>query len=398
MTNEITTANTAITTGAVLTQELFADFVGYIDRTARTAKAYITNLRQFWCWLRYSYISAPVRADVVAYRDWLASEHDAIVLDGSPEGWRYVVGKDGNKQQVQCKPATVKAYLQSVKAFFGWTGSNGLYPDIAKNVHAPQIAKGHKKDALTAEQVQAIEASISLQAEKRASEAAHAAKDVEGRTVRTTEQGARLQAMYLLAVNTGLRTVEISRANVRDLEYKGGQAWLYIWGKGHSEADRKKALAAEVYAAIKAYLALRTDTTGSAPLFTSTGNRSGGKRIAETTISKMLKSAMRDAGFDSDRITAHSLRHTAGQNVMELTGNNIYITQQFMRHEKPETTEIYLDNNNAQQDASIAQQLYDHYHGTAGKASSAADKLQAAAARLTPDKLEQLAAIAAALA
>ena len=45
--------------------------------------------------------------------------------------------------------------------------------------------------------------------------------------------------MYLLAVNAGLRTVELSRANVKDLEVKAGSAYLYIWGKGHSEADQK---------------------------------------------------------------------------------------------------------------------------------------------------------------
>ena len=56
---------------------------------------------------------------------------------------------------------------------------------------------------------------------------------------RSTEQGKRLYAMYLLAVNAGLRTIEISRANIKDLETKGGKTWLYIWGKGHSEADQK---------------------------------------------------------------------------------------------------------------------------------------------------------------
>ncbi len=55
---------------------------------------------------------------------------------------------------------------------------------------------------------------------------------------------------------------------------------------------------------------------------------------------------MQAAGFDSERLTAHSLRHTAGQNVMELTGNNIYDTQMYMRHSSPKTTEIYLNVTN----------------------------------------------------
>ena len=201
--------------------------------------------------------------------------------------------------------------------------------------------------------------------------------------------------MYLLAVNAGLRTVEISRANIKDLETKGGQTWLYIWGKGRTEADQKKPIAPEVAAAVKEYLKSRTDKpTGNSPLFVSTGNRSRGKRIAATTISTMLKRAMQEAGFDSERITAHSLRHTAGTNVQEITGN-LYATQLYMRHSNPATTEIYLHTETEQAEAGIAQQLYNLYHGT-GTDNRA--KLEQLISRLTPEKLEQLTGIAAAMA
>ena len=81
---------------------------------------------------------------------------------------------------------------------------------------------------------------------------------------------------------------------------------------------------------------------------------------------------------------------------MQLTGDNIYLTQMYMRHSNPKTTEIYLDNETAAQDATIAQRLYDHYHGNQANAT-AADKLQEAAASMNPAQLEQLAAIAAAM-
>ena len=127
--------------------------------------------------------------------------------------------------------------------------------------------------------------------------------------------------------------------------------------------QRSYGIAPEVAAAIKDYLKSRSDRlTGTAPLFVSTGNRSRGKRIAPTTISTMLKKAMQQAGFDSERITAHSLRHTAGTAVQELTGN-IYATQKYMRHSNPATTEIYLHNDTEKAEVSIAQQLYNLYHG-----------------------------------
>ena len=200
--------------------------------------------------------------------------------------------------------------------------------------------------------------------------------------------------MYLLAVNAGLRTVEIRRASLKDLVTKGDNTWLYVWGKGRTEPDQKKPLAPEVKAAIDDYLQSRTDNpTGASPLFVSTGNRSKGKRIATTTISTMLKRAMQEAGFDSERLTAHSLRHTAGTAVQELTGN-LYITQTYMRHSNPATTEIYLHNDMDRAEVNIAQQLYQLYHG---EKSKTAGKLEQMIRTLTQQQLEQLTNIATAI-
>ena len=387
------------TTQAIKAQEvganLFAAFVQYIDRSPKTTRTYLTNLRQFMAWMKYAGISSPARQDVINYREWLIAEHDAIELDpGTPAGWRYRTA-----QRVICKPNTVKQYLQSVKQFFAWAAAEGLYPNIAANIHAPKIKEAHRKDSLTAQEVQTIEESIAARAEAKQAAAADAKKDAAGRLQRSGEQGKRLYAIYLLAVNAGLRTVEISRANIRDLEIKNGNACLYVWGKGHTEPDAKKPIAPAVYAAIRDYLDSRTDNpTAASPLFVSTGNRSGGKRIAATTISTMLKQAMQAAGFDSERLTAHSLRHTAGQNVMQITGDNIYQTQMYMRHSSPKTTEHYLDNETAAQDAALAQRLFDHYHGGQSSSTGAADKLQAAMLTMGIAQLEQLATIAAAMA
>ena len=376
----------------------FNDFVKWIDRSDKTTRSYLTNLRQFVAWMRYEGITSPTRQNIIDYRQWLIAEHDAIAFD--PEigkGWKYRTDNTGEPIKVICKPNTVAQYLRSVCQFFRWTAANGLYPDIAANIHAPKVKHDtHRKDALTITEVLTIEESIIKQMCNRTKAAQEAQKDTIGRIQRSTEQGKRLYAMYLLAVNAGLRTIEISRANVKDLETKGGQACLYIWGKGHTEPDQRKPLAPEVAAAVKDYLRSRTDKpTGNSPLFVSTGNRSGGKRIAPTTISTMLKRAMQDAGFDSERLTAHSLRHTAGNNVMMLTGDNLFITQTYMRHTDPKTTEIYLHRNTEKAEAGIAQQLYNLYHGTGAEDTRA--KLEQTLTRLTPQQLEQLAGIAAAM-
>ena len=371
-----------------------SDFVSYIDRGAKTTETYLKNLRQFAAWLRYAEVQEPQRQDVINYRDFLAAEHDAIELDlSSAAGWRYRTTSTGDRYTIICKPNTVAQYLRTVKQFFVWLSSNGLYPNVAANVHAPKIRHDeHKKEALTAADVLTVENNI----KSRFSEFyASNKKDLIGKEQRYTEQGKRIYAMYLLAVNCGLRTIELSRANVKDIVVKNGQAWLYVWGKGHSEADQKKPLAPEVFNAVHDYLKSRNDvTSGSRPLFVSTGNRSKGQRIAETTISKMLKGALISAGFDSERLTAHSLRHTAGTNVQEITGN-LYLTQQYMRHASPTTTEIYLHNETSKQEATIAQQLYNLYHNIEN--ADARQELENRLASLSPEQIKQLSNIAAAM-
>jgi len=383
-----------------LQPELFNKFVAYIDRCEKTTRTYIINLKQFAAWLKYAEIRRPIRADIIAYRQYLTVEHIAIKLD--PEalnGWSYRTDANGQAIYIKCRPNTVKQYLQSVRQFFKWAASEGFYPNIAENIHAPKVRQdSHKKEALSPADVLSIEKSILLHADKQAQQAADKKKDAAGSAARATEQGKRLLAMYMLAVNCGLRTIELHRANVKDIETRGGKSCIYIWGKGHTEPDTKKTLAPEVKAAIDDYLQSRSDTiTGNSPLFVSTGNRSSGKRIATTTISTMLKRAMQQAGFNSERITAHSLRHTAGTNVQELTGN-LYLTQQYMRHANPATTEIYLHNKTEKQEADIAQQLYNRYHSKGTAAANKKECLTDLIAILQPEQIQQLAGIAAAMA
>jgi hypothetical protein len=109
----------------------------------------------------------------------------------------------------------------------------------------------------------------------------------------------------------------------------------------------------------------------------------------------MLKRAMQAAGFDSERLTAHSLRHTAGTNAMQLTGD-IYVTQKYMRHSNPQTTEIYLHIDTEKKEADIAQRLYNAYQGIESKTDSRR-QLEEALHDMKPEQIEQLAAIAKAM-
>lgn len=347
--------NELITRGNALQSPINADllsrFIRYTDREPSTTKGYLTCLRVFFKWTQENAPKqAPIsRDDILAYKEY---------LNGS------TFGRSGTEP---LKAGTKQQYLRAVKHFFKWTAAEGFYPDIADNIHGAKVRHdNHKKDALTLEEAAAIERTID----------------------RTTEQGKRLYAMFLLGARRGLRTVEISRLSVKDLHRKGDVYLLDIWGKGHSEPDATRALDPDTAAAITEYLQSRTDKyTGTSPLFVGTSNRSKGQRIAPTTISTMIKGALVAAGFDSERLTAHSLRHTAGTAAVQQ--GDIHAAQIFLRHDDIKNTQIYTHIDELERDAALSMKIYHAYHDTAGEAenrrqlvemvsSLPAEKLQAA--------------------
>lgn len=333
--------------GRELRQSMIQDFVAYLDRSENTARTYIKNLRSFFTWMKMEQIRQPIREDVIQYRTWLQSAHYAIKLDpAAAAGWSYQVNGSGQKLRIKCKPATVALYLRSVCAFFAWTELEGLYPNIAKGIHKPAVysEEGHTRTNLETEEIRQLLQHIG---------------SVQGNTRQEKEQRARIRAIVLLAVTAGLRTIEISRATIGDLEIRGGRAWLYIWGKGRADNRQRKALAAGTYNAIKEYLDLRQDPMRpDAPLFVATGNRSAGGAVLPTTISTWIKRELQAAGFDSERLTAHSLRHTAAMQALQITDKNIYLTQQYMRHRNPKTTEIYLHENELEGEKELADAIF----------------------------------------
>lgn len=329
--------------------DLFRRFIEYTDREPTTMKGYITCLRQFFKWMHETGITSPQRSDILAYKEYLNGE---------------TFGRTGTEP---LKAGTKQQYLRAVKHFFKWLASEGRYTNVAENIHGVKVRNDiHKKDALGREDVKIIADSID----------------------RSTEKGKRLYAMYLLCISCGLRTIEINRANVEDIKTVGSRTYLYLQGKGHAEHDQPVLLIPEVKAAINDYLESRSDHyTSKSPLFASSSNRSKGKRIAPTTISTMLKEALVGAGYDSDRLTAHSLRHTSGTGAYKATGN-IFLAQKHQRHADPATTEIYV-HAEEREERNTEQQVFDYYF----KDDATADDRQqviALLSTLNPAKLHQV--------
>lgn len=285
------TMTTLVANQKIVDRDLFDLFISYLDASPTTVETYTKSLRQFFNFLNCYRIKHPGREDILAFRDKL--------------------------KEKGTKPTTIQNYINAIKIFFKWTSQEGLYPDIADHIKGAKIDKDHKKDYLTSRQVKEILNSIDT----------------------STEKGARDYSILLLMVTGGLRDIEISRANVKDIRNLGDNTVLYVQGKGKEEKNDYVKLPDNVEKSIRLYLQKRTKDENS-PLFCSTSNNNRGERLTTRSISGIVKSRLRNVGYDSSRLTAHSLRHTA-ITLSLLAGRSLDEVQQFARHSNISTTMIY---------------------------------------------------------
>ena len=293
------------------TEELPRRWIEFIDAKPKTIETYNRAIKQFMLYLSEHGIDQPRREDILAYRDSLRESHRA---------------------------STVQSYIMAVKQFFRWTEQEQLYPNIADHIKGAKIDSGFKKDYLTSKQVNKLLQSID----------------------RSTLKGLRNYAILSLMVTTGLRTIEVARANIEDMRTVADFTALYIQGKGRDEKSDFVKVEPPIEDAIRAYLAARGKAAPTAPLFSSTSNRNGGGRMTTRSISRIAKENLAGAELISDRLTAHSLRHTAAT-LNLLNGGTPEETRQLLRHSNINTTLIYshaLERSKNNSEARITKAIF----------------------------------------
>lgn len=277
--NELTTTNTnSLLTAKSFNLDSFAEYweEWIKDRADTTQAGYNVTVKCFLEWLLNEGITQPERKDIVSYRNWLLTPHKSR--------------KTGDL--ITFSADTSARYFRGCKMFFAFLEDQGLYKDITKNVRSPKTAvKDFKRDSLEREDCLRILESID----------------------RKTETGKRDYCIVLACVSCGFRIIEIQRANIGDIETHAGEHRLYIQGKGHLEKDDYKTIEPELWEAMEEYLKIRNAKAHEAPLFAavSSNAKPGGGRLTEPSISRIVKGVLKGAGYDSRRITAHSLRHTS---------------------------------------------------------------------------------------
>ena len=268
--------------------EIFLNSQDIMDKSRET---YRWGLKRFFRWMRMTgrTLQTMTPADVVQFKGKLSKE--------------------------RLSPLTVGAYMTSVRRFYGWTETSLIYPNIARSVKTPKGRKGFRKTALTPE------------------EAASLLEHLKGRSLRD-------YAIVNLILRTGLRTVEVMRADVGDITRKRGKRILKVWGKGAEDKDALVIIGEPVWNPIREYLSTRGEVPKDAPLFVTEGKGHRGERVSTRTIQRLCKEALRAIGLDSHEYSAHSLRHTTAVTIIR-KGGDLNDVQRVLRHASQVTSQVY---------------------------------------------------------
>ena len=291
----MTTAMTSKATAdvAVINSELVNRWIAFAQVTPASEKSYRKGIRRLSEYCDENKIREFSRKMFVDYREFLVQKYSG---------------------------STVNLYLTAAKLFCTFLQIEGILGvNPAEHLKGVKISSEHKKDALSANDTKKILANFDT----------------------STLKGKRDKAMYALMTTAGLRTIEVARADVGDIIHFGGKTFLRVQGKGHTEKDAQIRIVDGVFDLIQDYLTERGDVEDSAPLFASVARRNYGGKMTTTSISRIIKTALKVAGYNSRRLTAHSLRHTAATAAL-MAGATLREVQQTLRHTNITVTQIYL--------------------------------------------------------
>lgn len=258
-------------------------FINYLDVDDRTLKAYKAGIKNFIEYLNNNNIKMPSRNDLISYRDYLRETYSSN---------------------------TVNSYMIAIRRLFKYLEMNNLCENICVDIKGAKYDTTPKKQVLTLEQT----------------------KEIYNNLVDLREK-----ALFSLLITTGLRGIEVQRANIEDIKIHNGEVVLWVQCKKHDSKNEYVKLSNKVLEDIKNYIGNRT--TGS--IFISTSNENYGDGISTTSIRKIIKNIFKRFGFDDDSFSLHSTRRTNAVISYE-TGSSIYDIQQVLHHSSINTTTRYL--------------------------------------------------------
>ena len=274
----------------------------------------------------------------------------------------FLTVKEGEGTGTRLTARTINTYLASLRAFCSWLKHTGQIPyHPMREVKGLKIAKRFVRDSLTEAEVTRLMDTFELTGTDQAAQ----------------ERQWRDYAMTLLWVSTGMRSIELARAQRRHLTERDGHPILYLHRKGGDAAEEPVVLAPWVLEALTAYFQIHDHAHHAIadpsapfrgllpehPLFcwlrgpgkyhSKTNNvaeRRGCRPLGVGAIQAMMRAHLQQAGLarllnpetQSIRpISPHSLRHTAATLALN-HGATIRQVQAMLGHADIQTTMIYL--------------------------------------------------------
>ena len=147
----------------------------------------------------------------------------------------------------------------------------------------------------------------------------------------------RNNMIILLFLNTGMRVSELVNINLKDINWN--EKSITVIGKNNRE--REVYFNQKCKEKLLEYISIKNKNQKEIclekPLFESRLN----KRISVRTVEEICKKAYKLMGLEKQKLTTHSLRHTAATLMYMYSTQDIMVLKRFLGHESLASTQIY---------------------------------------------------------
>lgn len=295
-------------------------------KSPHTREAYERDLRSWIAWCQGRGVH-PLRARIADTDGWLAMQREhGIRGDGQPSAIRSIARR-----------------LSVVASWYDYLISNTAGDEHPLIAHNPAHTKGRPK----------VNPDESPTVGITRAEADRLIAAAEG-------HGLRSAAVIRLMLTNACRCSAITTARIEGLSHDRGHRVLTTQVKGGG--SKRLPLPPPTAHAIDAYLASRGNPPDG-PLFATRT----GLPIDRHYLLRLVRLLANRAGIKAaDRLTPHSLRHTAVTEVLDATGGDLRKAQDLAGHADPRTTRLY-DRRRGELDGHAAYILATRYGADRGE-------------------------------
>lgn len=278
-------------------------FISAQNVSSKTLTAYKKSINYFIAWIRDTNSIINTQSDILRYKSHL--------------------------KEKSLSSSTINAYMTAVRKLFKYLESIGISKDLTLGIKNERVSSGYKKKPLTSEDIFNLKNSL-----------------------KGDDIGSRRDLLLIaLGIANGLRTIEMTRLKVSDMQEELYHNVLMIEGKGSQNREKESVIIRdEISIMLKHYISL-TGAKDDDYIFTSLSNngRSENKPLTTSAVRYAIKKRFKAVGIEDIMKTSHSLRHTHAHKLLDIGASPLDI-QTSLRHKSFSSTEIYIKSRNKHKD------------------------------------------------